>query len=317
MTSPLKKYVFGPVRSRRLGRSLGVDLVTAKTCTFDCVYCEAGRTTDLTLDRRAYVPTEAVIAEIASVLSTDIPLDVVTFSGAGEPTLHAEIGDVISAIHALRPDLRVVVLTNGSLMGSAQVRRSLMNADQVKISVDAIGPDAVARINRPHPDLDWEQALEGIRLFCGTFGGDVSMEVFIVPGINDTQDELKKIADYLKPLQIAEVQINTLDRPGVESWVHQLDARRLEEIRAFLGDLAGIIGAPVNTVASRGPVCLSGLTSADVLEMIRRRPCTAEDISKTTGVSEGRVKQVLGALVAASVAQCEKQVRGTFYFTRC
>ena len=210
------RYLFGPVPSRRLGRSLGIDLVPQKTCTFDCAYCECGRTTVLTLERREYVPTGRVIAELDDCLAKAPDIDYVTFAGSGEPTLHSGIGDIISFIKDRYPRYRVAVLTNGALFVDPDVRAALMRADLVVPSLDAVSEDIFRDINRPSPGITAGQVVAGLVAFSREFPGVIWLEVFIVPGKNDTDEELLRLRDAVAVIAPDRVQVNTLDQPGTD-----------------------------------------------------------------------------------------------------
>ncbi|MDK2863513.1 MAG: hypothetical protein PWQ46_1223, partial [Methanomicrobiaceae archaeon] len=189
------RYLFGPVPSRRLGISLGIDLVPHKTCSFNCIYCECGQTTDLTCERREYVPTNRVIAELDDFLATAPDLDYVTFAGSGEPTLHSGIGEIISFIKDRYPRYRVAVLTNSALFTDPDVRAALMRADLVVPSLDAVSEEVFVKINRPSPGITAGQVLEGLLDFAREYTGEVWLEIFIVPGVNDTDKELRLLKD--------------------------------------------------------------------------------------------------------------------------
>jgi wyosine [tRNA(Phe)-imidazoG37] synthetase (radical SAM superfamily) len=161
------KYLFGPVNSRRLGISLGVDLVPFKTCSLNCVYCESGGTTAITSTIAEYVPTDGVISELDRFLSVSPALDVITFSGSGEPTLHAGIGRIIAHLKQKYPAYKVVVLTNGTLLWDPGVRESLSGADIVIPSLDAVSPGIFDKIARPAAGITPERVIRGLAEFRG------------------------------------------------------------------------------------------------------------------------------------------------------
>lgn len=229
------RHLFGPVRSRRLGVSLGVDLVPQKTCAFDCVYCECGRTTCLTCERREYVPTDRVIAELDAYLATAPDLDYVTFAGSGEPTLHTGIGEIIAFIKDRYPRYRVAVLTGSALLPDPEVRAALMRADLVVPSLDAVSEAVFRSLNRPCPGLTAGQVVEGLLAFAREFPGEIRLEVFIVPGENDTEDEVRRLRDAVAAIDPDRVQVNTLDRPGTDIRVRPASPPALERIAAVLG----------------------------------------------------------------------------------
>lgn len=223
------KYLFGPVPSRRLGVSLGVDVIPYKTCTLDCVYCECGCTTELTLDRKIYVPTTEMIGELKQFLDAKPKLDYVSFAGSGEPTLAANLGEIILFLKKNYPQYKVAVLTNGTLLDNEVVRKEIAPADLVKISFDAVSLAAFQKINRPHPKLDLEKMIKGITEFSQNYRGHLWLEIFIVAGLNDQKEEIVKLRDLIAKIKHEKIQLNSLDRPGAEEWVKPA---ALEELQA-------------------------------------------------------------------------------------
>ena len=304
------RYLFGPVPSRRLGRSLGIDLVPQKTCTFDCAYCECGRTTVLTLERREYVPTDRVIAEIDDCLAKAPDIDYVTFAGSGEPTLHSGIGDIISFIKDRYPRYRVAVLTNGALFVDPDVRAALMRADLVVPSLDAVSEDIFRDINRPSPGITAGQVVAGLVAFSREFPGTIWLEVFIVPGKNDTDEELLRLRDAVAVVAPDRVQVNTLDRPGTDIRVRRASPRTLERARTIIGGNAEVIGA-----ASCEPATAPEMRDvADMLlATLRRRPCTVADLSRISGLRPAEVTKHLRILEEKGAVEPVREQRGVFY----
>lgn len=304
------RYLFGPVPSRRLGRSLGIDLVPQKTCTFDCAYCECGRTTVLTLERREYVPTGRVIAELDDCLAKAPDIDYVTFAGSGEPTLHSGIGDIISFIKDRYPRYRVAVLTNGALFVDPDVRAALMRADLVVPSLDAVSEDIFRDINRPSPGITAGQVVAGLVAFSREFPGVIWLEVFIVPGKNDTDEELLRLRDAVAAIAPDRVQVNTLDRPGTDIRVRRASPRTLERARTIIGGNAEVIGA-----ASCEPATAPEMRDvADMLlATLRRRPCTVADLSRISGLRPAEVTKHLRILEEKGAVEPVREQRGVFY----
>lgn len=304
------RYLFGPVPSRRLGRSLGIDLVPQKTCTFDCAYCECGRTTVLTLERREYVPTGRVIAELDDCLAKAPDIDYVTFAGSGEPTLHSGIGDIISFIKDRYPRYRVAVLTNGALFVDPDVRAALMRADLVVPSLDAVSEDIFRDINRPSPGITAGQVVAGLIAFSREFPGVIWLEVFIVPGKNDTDEELLRLRDAVAVIAPDRVQVNTLDRPGTDIRVRRASPRTLERARTIIGGNAEVIGA-----ASCEPATAPEMRDvADMLlATLRRRPCTVADLSRISGLRPAEVTKHLRILEEKGAVEPVREQRGVFY----
>ena len=304
------RYLFGPVPSRRLGISLGIDLVPHKTCLFNCVYCECGRTTNLTCERREYVPTNEVIAELDEFLATAPDLDYVTFAGSGEPTLHSGIGEIISFIKDRYPHYRVAVLTNSALFTDPDVRAALMRADLVVPSLDAVSEEVFVKINRPSPGITAGQVLEGLLDFAREYTGEVWLEIFIVPGVNDTEKELRLLKDAVIAIEPDRVQVNTLDRPGAEDWVRPASPEAIERIAAMLGGNAGAIGV---AYAGRTLPPVTREIRETILATIRRRPCTPRDLATLLGIRPTEVAKHLRVLEAEGLIEAVEEKRGVFY----
>jgi wyosine [tRNA(Phe)-imidazoG37] synthetase (radical SAM superfamily) len=284
--------VFGPVPSRRLGRSLGIDLVPLKTCTYDCIYCQLGRTTNQTLERKIYVPGRQVIEELEEKLSSlSSPPDYITFSGSGEPTLNLEIGGVIREITRLTK-IPIAVLTNGSLLHLETVRNALLNADLVIPSLDADSPHLWKFINRPHPSLRFSQILGGLKDFCQEFGGQVWLEVMLCGGMNDGFKEIQSLREAIDGIGPERIQLNTVIRPPAEKFAFPLPPDQLEKIRNIFGAKAEIIpDFPQMEEHFAGR-----LKDKEVVDLLKRRPCTAEEISRALGYQLESVFQCLSEL---------------------
>lgn len=205
-------YVYGPVLSPRLGRSLGIDLVPFKTCNYDCIYCQLGRTTHKTLERKECINGDEILREVERKISAAPPCDVVTLSGSGEPTLNNRIGDIITEIKKLTT-VPVAVLTNGSLLWMEDVRESLMNADIVIPSLDAGDEHLFQHVNRPHRELLFRRVVEGLIHFTKTFPGSVWLEVFLLAGITGIQSEVEKNRNHSAPHQPCENSLEHCNTP--------------------------------------------------------------------------------------------------------
>jgi len=232
MTRPL---VFGPKHSRRLGRSLAVDVIHLKTCPLDCVYCELGRTDRLTVERREYVKADAVLEELRTVLRKQHDgIDHITLSASGEPTLNSKLGEIISEIKKMTT-IPVAVLTNGVLLFREDVRKDLLQADVVLPSLDAASDQVFERINRPHGRLDIEEIIEGLVAFRKEFTGQIWLEILLVKGINDLTEELsllKTVTEWIRPDII---HLNTVVRPPAEGWARRVEVEDLRRIRRYFG----------------------------------------------------------------------------------
>lgn len=234
------RYLFGPVHSRRLGLSLGIDLLDRRRCSFDCVFCEVGATELLTLERREYVPTTVVIAEFREWLAGGGKADVVTLSGSGEPTLHSGFGDVIDAVHAAC-SMPVVLLTNSTMLGDPAVRAAAARADLVKVSLSAWDDDSLAALNRPAAGLTFARLLEGLHAFRECYSGALWVEALLVYGVNDTPDQVARIATHVAGLRPDKVQLNTVVRPPADDHACAVDEETLSRLSALFEPPAEII----------------------------------------------------------------------------
>ena len=288
------RYVYGPVPSRRLGRSLGVDLVPFKACTFDCVYCQIGRTTNKTVERLEYLPAEAILNEVKRKLALgDLP-DYITFSGSGEPTLNSRIGDLIRAIKGMT-NIPVAVLTNGSLLWMKEVQEELMAADLVIPSLDAGDEKLFKYVNRPHGDLSFEQVVTGLVEFTRRFPGQVWLEVLLLKGVTGLPSHIEKIAALVKHIAPARVQLNTVCRPPSEEFAFPLSLEELLSAKELLPGMVEIIreDGPDHFDVS----VFSESREEDVLALLRRRPCTSEDIADGLGIHVTEALKRLNVLV--------------------
>lgn len=305
------KYIFGPVPSRRLGMSLGVDLVPRKVCSLDCVYCEVGKTTRLTTERKEYVPYKKIIDELSAYFGSQPDPDYITFSGSGEPTLNLRIGDVLQFIKQNKPGIPIAVLTNGTLLHDAGLRSELQGADLVLPSLDAATEAAFNRINRPHASIDVDRYIQGLVDFRQSFAGRIWLEVLILPAYNDSEEDLEALRNAIVRIQPDAVQLNTLDRPGTVKDLRAATTAELQRIRDLWQlDYVEIIAAPATRkrMASYRPD-----TEEAILETIARRPCTTEDLAAILGLHVNEVNKYLDILEAEKKIVSSRQDRGIFY----
>lgn len=305
-------HLFGPVLSRRLGMSLGVDLVIHKICSLDCVYCECGKTTHLTCERQAYVPFETVKKELDHYWQHQKDPDYITFSGSGEPTLNRDLGRVIAYIKAQKPMVQVAVLTNSTLLADPRVRQELALADLVIPSLDAVSKKVFSRINRPCPGVEVEDLVAGIQAFAREFTGKIWLEIFILPGINDTRLEIEKLRDAIVSIDPEQVQLNTLDRPGTDLKLGPASMADLERVKLLLGlDNVEIIA---RAVPKKSTDQHPDLESA-LVETIHRRPCTQEELVAVLNADARQVESLLAFLQSQGRIEARRQARGIFFQT--
>ena len=309
-----RHHIFGPVSSRRLGRSLGIDLVPFKTCTYNCVYCECGATTHLTTRRKTFFPVEELYAELTAFLSSSPILDFITFSGSGEPTLSLSIGEVIRFLKDNYPSYRVAVLTNGSLLSDPDVRRDLLSADIVLPTLSTVVKQTFLKIHRPDPEIPLESMLMGLVQFRKEYSGEIWLEVFIIPGINTSDEELAGLLEIIREIKPDRVQLNTLDRPGTEEWVLPANRAELDRVQRMLDTATPEI---VESYPSR--VQKSSYVEdpvEQIYEMIKRRPCTVEDLSSATGLHFMEVEKLLREMAHTHDLLVKREDRGLFYYFR-
>lgn len=312
-------HIFGPVPSRRLGVSLGVDLLTHKICSMDCVYCECGKTTQQTLDRAEYVLFSRIQQELDHYFRRHRDPDVITFSGSGEPTLNIHIGKVIQYIKQKKPDIPVAVLTNASLLHDPDVFTALLAADIVIPSLDAVLVSTFKKMNNPHPDLDPEEILNGIERFskaCHSYQaykGKLWLEIFVLPGFNDTRPDLDALRKAVLRIKPDRVQLNTLDRPGALPDILPASPEALESASRKLGidncDILARVHPDTEAKINRKDV------KAAILETICRRPSTLEDLKKMINVETPVIHFYLKRLEKENRIAGKKQARGIFYQT--
>jgi wyosine [tRNA(Phe)-imidazoG37] synthetase (radical SAM superfamily) len=304
------KYVYGPVASRRLGRSLGVDLVPFKTCTYDCVYCQLGRTTHRTTQRGEYVPVDAVLAGLKTKLAHGPKPDYISLAGSGEPTLHARIGDLIAGIK-LMTRIPVAVLTNGSLLWVLEVQEALMEADLVLPSLDVGDEPMFQRVNRPHPEILFEAMVDGLAAFTARFRKLVWLEVLLVDGLTGNEKEVEKIAALARRIQPGRVQLNTVSRPPAEASVKPLSAQQLSALCKFFPKAVEVISdaIPQNPL----PAGLSTVTDQEILALLARRPCTPQGVAAGLNLHLQEAAKRLHALTKAGKIAVLRKNDDLFY----
>jgi len=305
------KHLFGPVPSRRLGMSLGIDLIPKKVCSLDCVYCEVGETTKLTTERMEYVKYEKVVEEISHFMSSNPKIDYITFSGSGEPTLNMRIGDVLNFIKDNYPDVKTAVLTNGTLLSQKHVRDELLRADVILPSLDAAGEEAFRKINRPHPDISLQEYIQGLIELRKEYKGEIWLEVLFLKGYNDSVEELTRLKEAITKINPDRIQLNTLDRPGILKDLAPMTNAELQSIADFFGSLnTEIIASQMERTAIES---YNGDIESAILETIARRPCTLDDLHKLLGIHVNEINKYLGTLEHKGKIACQKLERGVFY----
>lgn len=302
------RYIYGPVASRRLGNSLGIDLVPCKVCSFDCIYCQLGRTTTKTLERKPYVPAGPVLEELEEALGNVPRPDYITIAGSGEPTLNSGLGKIVEGIRGIS-EIPIAVITNSSLLGQADVAAACRRADLVAPSLDAAGESTFQAVNRPCSGLSLRDVVEGMVSFREGYQGKVWLEVMMVRGINDGERQVAEIAGVIDRIGPDLVQLNTVARPPSEGFALPAEKARLEEIASFLGEKAVVVGEVHKDAGTRS----GGPDREAVRQCIRRRPCTIEDVSAALGVNYVETSKVLAEMVAEGYAGVERHDGRVYY----
>jgi len=294
---PGHRYVYGPVASRRLGFSLGVDIIPFKTCTLDCVYCQLGSTGKPSVRRGSWFPPGEILAQIKAAVDSGQRIDAITFSGSGEPTLSRDIGDLIRAIKTMTR-IPVAVLTNATLLTRAEVRRDLAAADVVVPSLDAVTAAAFRRVNRPHGTLDNRKIIDGLVRLRKKFPGEIRLEIMLVKGVNDSPDDIRALKAAIARIRPDRIELNTVVRPPAERGAAPLSPPALAKIRAQLGPKAEIVASFPERKEGPGPGPGEGGLEAAILASVGRRPQTARDIAAALGRHPDEILKALTALLA-------------------
>jgi len=283
-----------------------VDLVPFKTCSYDCIYCQLGRTTCRTIERKEWVPLDAVLEELGPKLTCQP--DFITLSGSGEPTLHSRLGELIRHIRAMTA-VPIAVLTNGSLLWQREVREAVALADVVLPSLDAPDPERFHAINRPHPKITLERLLEGLVALRREFTGQYWLEIMLLGGYTSLPAQARELADCVRRIRPDKVQLNTAVRPPAEEYATAVSAERLAELARLFGPRAEVVAAHPNR---RLPVPLPPSAEA-VRTLLRRRPCTVADVAQGLSMKPAEVVKILADLEARTQVQCLRRDGRIFY----
>lgn len=303
--------IYGPVPSRRLGLSLGVDIVPYKTCTYNCIYCQIGRTSRTVTERRLYIEPALILEELKDRLATGVRPDYITIGGSGEPCLNSGIVRIIEKIRQMS-DIAVAVLTNGSLLWSPQVQNDLKEADVVLPSLDAYNEEIFRKINRPHPDISFNTMLGGLADFRKVYQGRIWLEIFIVPDINDSEAAMEAFKPCLEAVCPDRIHINTAVRPPAEDFASQVSLERLNRLAQVLGHGAEVIAE----YREKGNAGDGKDMDKQILDMLSRRPCTTSDIASGLGLAEQYAADRIKELFEAGRVETRKSGGRIYYFRK-
>lgn len=301
-----RKYIFGPVPSRRLGRSMGIDLVPFKTCTYDCIYCQLGKTTNKTIQRKEWVPLDEIMSQLKDKLCLEP--DYITLSGSGEPTLFSKCRELIDKIKEITT-IPVAVLTNGSLLWLQEVRKSLLEADLVIPSLDAGSNHLFQYVNRPHRDISFSKMVEGLVKFRDEYKGKYWLEVFLLAGVTTPEEEIKKLQTCINSIRPDKVQVNTVTRPPAETFAEPVQKERLKNLAVQLFDRSEVI-ADYKSVHKKQEFVSQ---REDVLSLLQRRPCSVEDIAAGLGLHRNAVIKYIEELLLDGKIEAKLQNQHLYY----
>lgn len=303
-------YIFGPVPSRRLGRSLGVDLLPLKICSFDCIFCQLGRTPATTLQRKEYVETGSVIRELEQWLESGSEADFITLSGSGEPSLHSKFGEVIRFVKA-NSKISTALLTNATLLSWPEVREQAMQADLLKVSLSAWDQGSLEKINRPHPELSFDAMISGLRKLSTEYKGSLMLEVFLVQGVNDDKGCVSRIAQHINDLDLGRVQFNTVVRPPADNGLQTVPRQRLQKLSS---EFVAEVEIVTDYKADPNKKITSSVNS--VLALLKRRPCTALELIDVSGRPESEVENSIHELLQRDEIKILNQDGRRYYMAR-
>lgn len=299
------KYVYGPVPSRRLGKSLGVDLVPSKTCNFQCIYCQLGKTTNFTNERRNYYPKNGIISELKGAIEKNRDdFDYVTFVGSGEPTLYRDLEELVIKAKELS-NKPICVITNGSLLGNDEVKKALMLTDIILPSLDAGDEKSFLKINRPYPSIKYDHVIQGLIDFKRKFKGQYCIEIMLMKGVNDSKEELLKIKEKMDLIKPDRIDINVPIRPPTENWVKIPTKNVLSLVREIFGKYYDI------TYPEKGKFGTFSLDfEKELITIIERHPMRQEQIVETFASDNLKKEAILNKL---NTLESEKKIRKIVY----
>ena len=287
------KHLFGPLMSRRFGRSLGIDLCPMKTCSYDCIFCQLGSTGTKTTTRKEFFPLTDICEEISSWLKADGETAYITLAGSGEPTLYSRFGELIDFIHT-RTDIPVLLLSNGSLFNDPTVREAAAKANVVKLSMSVWNQKSFEQINRPAAGLSFKNMVNGEIEFRKLYKGKLILEVFLLEGINANEADIKKITEFTNQIKPDTIHLNTVTRPAAEDFAHTVSKDKLEQFATMF--------SPVAEIPPEVPQTLIHGQQADkeeILALIRRRPVTLEQLAATFDAHPNEIAKITGNLLRA------------------
>ena len=288
-------FIFGPVPSRRLGLSLGINIVPFKTCSFNCIYCEVGKTTDLTVKRKSFYDVDEIKKDFVETVDKSGHIDFVTFSGSGEPTLNSDIGELIDFVKSFNK-YKIAVLTNGSLMYKESVRKDLINADVVVPSLDAALSGVFKKVNLPHKDLEIDKIIDGLFKFKKEFKGQVWLEILFVEGVNDSEENLNALIEAVNRISPDIVQIGTVDRPPAYSSAHKVNDEKMMDIYTYLSAHLKMKVDIIGSFNKENDKFYDNIERS-IIKMVNIRPCSKDELKSIFNLNDESIKETLDKLI--------------------
>ena len=258
-------YIYGPIASRRFGKSLGIAPIINNMCNFGCVYCQLGKIDYRPHKRQSYFPIDAIISEFDAVLKANPDYDVVSVVGDGEPLLHSELSELVKHIKT-KTSKPVVLITNASLFYDASVRKDIADFDIISPSLDAYDSISFKRINRPYGNVSFEKYLEGIKQFSKEFKGKIWLEIMFMDKMNDSKEAIAQFKKLLKVIRYDKLYLNTPVRPPREANVKRVGSEKMAEIQSELG------GIPIDFLSNEGYGSQIKDHVEAVISLIKRHP---------------------------------------------
>ncbi len=302
-------FIFGPVPSRRIGLSLGINIIPFKTCSYNCIYCEVGKTTTLTIERKSFFDIEEIKKEFTETIDKTGRIDFVTFSGSGEPTLNSDLGELIRFVKSFKR-YKVAVLTNGSLLYREDVREDLLEADVVIPSLDAVLEKTFKKINMPHKNLNIDEITNGIISFSNEFKNDIWIEILFVKGVNDSIKDIDALCNVLEKINASRIQIGTVDRPPAYSTAKKLSNKEMMDIYVYMSSKIGNIDI-IGSFNKENDAFYDDIERS-VIKMINIRPCSKKELQDTFGVDSNKIDKIVKKLIKENKAYLQTLDNKTF-----
>lgn len=305
-----ERFIYGPVPSRRLGYSLGIDLLIPKTCTYNCIYCQLGKTTNQTQKRKKYVPADEILKELSHLLRTETKIEYITFSGSGEPTLNSELGLLIRKIKKITK-IPIAVITNSSLIYKRNVQKNLLSADVVMPTLTTVKQKTFERIHRPTPGITVKKVIDGLIQFRKLYKGKLWLEIMLIKGLNDSKQDILALKKAINKIKPDKIQLNTVVRPPSEKFARSLSKSDLKVIKKIFGNNCEIVAE----FRKPGNIPVQKYRNIMILHYLTRRPATLIDLSNSSGINPGELQKNLQRLIRAGKIK-RKRYGGKYFYER-